>query len=293
MSEIYGWLKRTERERSKGKPFDPAILPMGFQTVLQREQEDGQQASSMEDVPVRPVWGSAGMFDLSTAQPELREVIDPQTMVGEQFRVLRSKLSLMQKQRSTKLLLVTSTVPREGKTFTACGLAGVLAHEPGRRVVLIDGDLRKPTAGRKLGMNQSDHPTGLSSVLRGDKPLEESLYSSTELDFCFLPAGPIPRNPSELISSPLLESTLTRLAENFDWVVIDSPPVLGLADTPLLASHCDGVLLVVQADGTPSKLVLESIQRIGRDRICGVVMNRVKSLSAQYYYRYYHSTGPQ
>jgi capsular exopolysaccharide synthesis family protein len=187
---------------------------------------------------------------------------------------------------------VTSSVPAEGKTFTACCLAGVFAQEPGRRVLLIDADLRKPGAGHQLGMNEIGPPEGLSQVLRGTKVAEDILLSSSKMDFFLLPAGPVPEDPAELLSSPSLELTIQRLSQLFDWVVIDSPPVISLADATLLAPLCDAVLLVVRAGKTPSKLIKQSVERIGREKICGLVINRSRKFrSSGYYYRYYYKDG--
>ncbi len=230
----------------------------------------------------------AGQFDLSAADYQLRSVMDPLTLVGEQFRLLRSKLDLMQKQRGIKILLVTSTVPREGKTFTACGLAGVFALEPGRRVVLIDADMRRSRSGRNMGLNGASQTNGLSTVLRGEIGFQSALLKATDAEFYFLPSGPTPQNPSELLSSPILEQMLRTASSSFDWVIIDSPPVLPLSDATLIAPLCDAVLLVVHANSTPSKLIMDSVQRIGRERICGIAMNRQRHLqTSRYYYTYY------
>jgi capsular exopolysaccharide synthesis family protein len=228
-------------------------------------------------------------FDLTDATPQVKTVMDPLTLLGEQFRLLRSRLGLMQKQRGIKTILVTSTVPEEGKTFTASGLIGVLAQEPGKRVLLIDADMRKPRSGISFGLNGSASAVGLSEVLRGAASFENALLTCTNPEFAFLPSGPLPPNPSELLSSPILEQTLRTAAANFDWVVVDSPPVLSLSDTVLLAPLCDAVVLVVRANSTSARLVEDAAGRIGKERICGVILNRQKHLtSSKYYYQYYY-----
>ena len=230
-----------------------------------------------------------GRFDLSTADRQIKNVLDPHTLVGEQFRILRSKLGLMQKQRGIRTVLITSSCPEEGKTFAACGLAGVMAQEPGKRVVLIDADMRRPRSGRGLGLNVEKQTVGLSQVLRGEIAFHEAILQSGSLDFCFLPSGPVPPNPTELLSSPALERTLRMASESFDWIIVDSPPVLGLSDATLISALCDAVLLVIRANVTPSKLVGETVKRIGRDKICGVVMNRQKHAhSSRHYYGHYY-----
>jgi capsular exopolysaccharide synthesis family protein len=231
-------------------------------------------------------------FDLGAADHRIRTVMEPLTIVGEQFRVLRAKLSIMQKQRGLKVLLITSSVAEEGKTFTACCLAGVFAQEPGRRVLLLDVDLRKPKADQNLGMPGRSTLPGFAQVLQGKAKVEDVLLRSKSMDFFLLPAGSVPDNPSELLSSPLLEQTLKTLCGYFDWIVLDSPPVLALADATLIAPLCDATLLVVRTSRTPTKTVKEAIVRIGRDRICGVLMNRGKERHSSRYYRryYYHSS---
>ena len=253
-------------------------------------EESAAASLSEEPAPVEAEICAADRFDLTQASLQLKSVLDPLTMVGEQFRLLRSRLGLIQKQRGIKTILVTSTVPEEGKTFTASGLVGVFAQESGKRVLLIDADMRKPRSGWTLGLNGSTVNSGLSEVLQGNIQFQNALLTSMNPEFSFLPSGPLPPNPSELLSSPILEQILKTAVQNFDWVIVDSPPVMSLSDTTILSALCDTVVLVLRANSTPSKLIENTVNRIGRDRICGVVINRQEQMhSSRYYYQYYYS----
>ncbi len=294
MSEIFNWFKRTQGERLhvvSEVAFPPDQIPLG---------EEDKRSVELAPELVTPPWGAPvtikrddqPKFDLDLADWRMKTVLDPASLPGEQYRFLRTKLSLMQKQRKLKLLLVTSALPGEGKTFTACCLAGILAHEPGKRVLLVDADLRKPATGNNLGMLGSSMPAGLSNLLTGETDLQSALLSSSKLDFFYLPAGPTHNDSSDLLSSANLELTFGRMAPLFDWIIVDSPPILTLADAARLAPLCDGVLLIVQADRTPADLIKKAIQVVGRDSICGIVMNRVKHLkSSRYYHRHYGAIG--
>ena len=293
MSELFGWLSQRDGQKVKNVA---AIRPprIQVQQIIARSEPEEPQLVSLpaEAVVPRSEIRSTVQFDLRGADYRVRQVLDPVTLVGEQFRRLRATLSLMQKQRGIKILLVTSACPSEGKTFAACGLAGVLAQEPERRVLFIDADLRRPRAGKQIGMKSDSEPVrGFSEILRGESAMMDCLASSRDGDLFFLPAGKVPSNPSELLTSPALEATLKTARDVFDWVVIDSPPVLALSDAAVMAPLCDAILLVVQAGVTPSKLVKETAQRLGREKICGIVMNRVRHLKSSYYYHYYHDKG--
>ena len=290
MSEIFSWMKQGPE---KGKRILEIAVPRveAVQNPPASEPEKIEEPSPLgEAIAPRVEVHSTVQFDLKGADYRVKHVLDPITLVGEQFRRLRAILSLMQKQRGIKALLVTSACPGEGKTFAACSLAGVLAQDPGRRVLLIDADLRKPRAEKQVGMKaDAGTVTGLSEVLRGEIDIMDSIAGSLGGDLFLLPAGKIPANPSELLSSPILEKSLKMASHAFDWVVIDSPPVLALSDASVMAPVVDAILLVVQAAVTPSKLVKEATSRLGPEKICGVVMNRVKYLRAShYYYHYYH-----
>jgi capsular exopolysaccharide synthesis family protein len=292
MSEIFDFLKKTEdrREKKFQDVYEAPVLESNAVEMAAPALEEHAHTAEMSEseVPTTEIC-SADTFDLTEASPQIKKALDPLTIVGEQFRLLRSKLGLMQKQRGIKTILVTSSVPDEGKTFTASGLAGVFAQEPGKRVVLIDADMRKPKSGWNLGLNGSSGNTGLSEVLSGQQEFSRGLLMALNPSFYFLPAGPLPANPSELLGSRNFEKTLKAAAESFDWVIVDSPPVLALSDTALIAPLCDAVVLVVRAASTPSKLVLDTVKEIGHDRICGVVLNRQKQIhSSRYYYQYYY-----
>ena len=296
MSEIFEFLKKTEAGRRKKSPvpepdFDLPVAEPDAAPAAEPVAKNAAEESLPMDVEICP----ADRFDLSEASVPIKSVLNPLTMVGEQFRLLRSMLGLMQKQRGIKTVLITSTAPEEGKTFTSSSLAGVFAQEPGKRVVLIDADMRKPRSGSSFGINGSSSSSGLSSVLQGSAQFENALLTAANPEFCFLPSGPLPPNPTELLGSPMFEQTLRAAAKSFDWVILDSPPVLSLSDTTLIAPLCDTVVLVVRANSTPARLVEDAVNRIGRDRICGIVMNRQKRIrSSHYYYQYYyHSSKKQ
>ncbi len=292
MSEIFSWFKRTEQQKRSvpAQVHSRPLATLSADAVGNGTDSPVAVADPSPAAPVKIEIRGADQFNLDLADYRVKSVLDPATVVGEQFRVLRAQLSFAQKQRNIKTLLVTSSAPGEGKTFTSCSLAGVLAQEPGKRVLLIDADMRKAKAGRDLGLIGAE-VKGLAEVLRGEVAVTDVLLSSKDTPLFLLPAGNVPINPSELLSSPDLERSLKTVAQWFDWVIIDSPPVVALADTNVIAPICDAVLLVVHTNGTPTKLIQESIQRIGRDKICGIVMNRIRhSPSSRYYYRYYHQS---
>jgi Mrp family chromosome partitioning ATPase len=238
----------------------------------------------------------------------VRDVImDPLSLAGEPYRLMQAKLALMQKERGIKTILITSAVPNEGKTFSACCLAGMLARQRDKKVLLIDADLRTGSASRMLGLNGK--LSGLQELLDGNASLglmqsssednedtflmdafrlEQSVLKCAEVNLYFLPSGTTPDAPSQLYNLPELERLIRQAEALFDWVIIDSSPVLALADANLLAPICDATLFVVRSRKTNAALVKEAIQRIGPERICGLLVNRVGGTSSNAYYSYYN-----
>ena len=255
---------------------------------LKKQIEEAQgrnkySAGSSVEEPPETIQG-----DYNGPSGAIINVLDPLTIAGEQVRLLRSKLNVMQKERGTRTLLVTSSVQQEGKTFMVFGLAGVFAQEEGKRILVIDADMRKAGSGWDFGFRTKITDPGLSQVLGGDVEFNNALLVSQNPELYFLPSGPLPSHPLELLSSPKLEDILKAAAEFFDWVIVDSPPAVALSDATLLSQLCDAALLIVRANSTSSKLVTDTIGRIGRDKICGIVINRQKQIrSSRHYYEYY------
>ncbi|HTY60826.1 MAG TPA: CpsD/CapB family tyrosine-protein kinase [Acidobacteriota bacterium] len=228
-------------------------------------------------------------FDFHLADPKITSTLDAGTISGEQFRFLRARLSLLQRQQGVKKLLITSSIPEEGKTFVSCCLAGILAQEPGKRVLLMDADLRVPGTAKKMGLEREGEMTGLSQILQHGRTLRESLIKLSGMELYYLPSGEIPQNPSALLASDKLEQVILESGELFDWIVIDAPPVLNVADASHLAPLCDTVLFVIRCNKTPAKLIQKAIETIGKNRICGILMNRINAKrTARYYYKYYY-----
>jgi len=304
MSGIIDFLKNEDahKKRSAVYPMSgsdaAAFIPPPEAEFPVRDESESPPAPIVPIVPIVPLTPDISAdeeifpveeFDFSKATAQMQRAMDPGTILGEQFRILRTRLSLLQKQNRTKTILITSSVPQEGKSFTSYALAGVIAQERGKRVVIIDADLRKQGSGREYGLNLSAEIRGTTQVLQGTSEFRKSLLKSTDPEFWFLPSGPLPPNPSELLSSPEMEKVLNYAAGIFDWVVVDSPPAMALSDPTLIAPLCDAVVFVVRANSTSAKLAQEAMHKIGRERICGIVLNRKKQMhSSRHYYQYYN-----
>src|SRR5262249_45574648 len=191
-------------------------------------------------------------------------------------------------QRGFRSLVVTSAIPNDGKTFVACCLAGTLAKEQGKRVLLVDADLRTSNAGQVLSLDTRTLD-GLAEVISGKADVENCLITFDDVNSSFTPAGKAGDNPVELLSSPRLQQLLVELTTLFDWVVVDSPPVLPIADANIVIPACDSTVFVVRADKTPTGLIQEAIKKVGRERISGIVMNCVRDIKSTHYYGHYYN----
>jgi capsular exopolysaccharide synthesis family protein len=197
------------------------------------------------------------------------EAADP--ALTEAFRSLRTAVQFSLEPGAARSLLITSPRSGEGKSTTAVLLASNFARL-GLRVLLIDADLRKPTLQEKIG---AEHGRGLSDYL--NDPIEvPSFYATETPNLMFLPSGPVPPNPTELLASPAMEALLKVGSEKFDLTILDGPPVAGLADGPLLASKTGGTILVVQASNTRRSACVASLRRLHQARagLMGIAVNK-------------------
>jgi polysaccharide biosynthesis transport protein len=206
---------------------------------------------------------------------------------GEAFRSLRTSLVFTSGAQATRIVAVTSSQPLEGKTTTACNLAMALALG-GSRVLLIDADMRRPGLHKTMGLQNG---TGLSHLLVGQARVRDAVQRTSEPNLVAITAGRTPPNPSELLSSERMNNLLTNLATGpFDWVIIDTPPVLAVTDAVILAQRVSGVVFVVGSEMTRrvhAERALETLQS-GHPRSVTVVLNRVDFNRNKYYYsRYY------
>ncbi len=207
---------------------------------------------------------------------------------SEAFRTLRSHLYEVRKKQPLKRLLVTSALPGEGKTFIAANLAQVIVCQHGRRVLLIDADLRRPHLHVALGAPSTP---GLSEYLNGKVDEAAIVQQGPLAGLFFIPSGALATSPAELIGGPRMQKLLDAMAEHFDWIIIDSPPCLPVADPNILAAQCDGVLMVVRANETQQDSAKKAKQKFKGKSLIGVVLNRVAETHRYdgYYYGAYGS----
>jgi len=220
---------------------------------------------------------------------DLATVAQPQSVVSEAYRALRTSILLSTSRHAPQLILISSGQPREGKTTTALNLAITLAQR-GDRVVLIDTDLRRPRIHRSFQM-QNDR--GLSTFLTTQAPIEELARPVRQVPNLFvIPSGPTPPNPAELLSSEPLEALFAELRRHFDFIVLDSPPAISVADSMILAAHADGVMLVVHGGVTTRETLKHTTKLMNsvNARILGIVLNNVdvRSVDYKYYYSNYY-----
>jgi capsular exopolysaccharide synthesis family protein len=251
----------------------------------------------LDSAPKRKVLlvGANGADPEERSKSELLIYADSRSSLAEAYRQLRTSILLSSAGHAPKSLLVTSSLPSEGKTTTATNTAISLA-QTGARVLIIDADMRRPRVHSVFGFKNN---AGLSSVLASElneKEVLDAIQFDDRTKVGVLASGPIPPNPAELVGSDQMTKLLKLLQKHFDHVVVDSPPITSFTDGVLIASMVDGVILVVQSGRSSRQMVRKTrqmIQDVGA-KIFGVVLNNVdlKSQENYYYYQsYYHREG--
>jgi len=215
----------------------------------------------------------------------------PESLGAEKFRFLGVRLRQLQHSRPLKKLLITSTIPEEGKSTVSANLATILARKQQPKVLLLDGDLRRPSLGKLFGLGKLP---GLSEWLLGEPRPIKHIYRLEGPNLWFLPAGRPPENPLELMQSGRLSRLMEQLTAWFDWIIIDSPPVLPLADTSVWGRLADGILLVTREGTTKRRQLQRGLQALEESKVLGAVVNSSASTDhTNYYYRYGPAAGRQ
>ena len=299
MSRIFEALQRSESERSGVATAPPALATELLQAVEREANAPASKdllANELAPADFTENEYSENDFannDLSQFQslpvslPQDSKLIcltAPESFGAEKFRFLGVRLRQLQHSRPLKKLLITSSIPEEGKSTVSANLATILARRQQPKILLLDGDLRRPSLSKQFGLGKLP---GLSEWLLGEPRSITSIYRLEGPNLWFLPAGRPPENPLELMQSGRLSKLMEQLTGWFDWIIIDSPPVLPLADTSVWARLADGILLVTREGTTKRRQLQRGLQVLEESKILGAVVNSSASTEhTNYYYRY-------
>lgn len=324
MSHIFDALQRSEAERT-GFELQPVSVATDLLTVIETEsaaprltgvRPESSQATEVteERIPIsvqkppevtespatpvatEPV--SDHCSDQFSQFQSLRVLVPPQSrlvcitdkesLAAEKFRYLAVRLRQLQQNRALKKVLITSAIPQEGKTMVSANLACSLARRA-QKTLLVEGDLRRPALSKMLGISKT---SGICEWLQGESGPATSIYHLEGPDFWILPAGSAPRNPLELMQSGRLSHLMDQLTAWFDWIVIDSPPVLPLGDTSVWGRLADGILLVTRQGTTVKRQLQRGIEALESKKLIGALLNSSVATSHSDYYYHYGASEP-
>lgn len=297
MSRIHEALKKAQEQRSlEQAPVAPVLAPEKIvssvpppptglaPTKIQPKTLAGDadflRYENLLELCAKPTWKPEPSIDLFAHGEE-------GARGTERLRTLRSRLYQIRATRELKKIVVTSALPAEGKTFIACNLAQVIVRQPDRRVLLIDADMRCPRLHFALGAPKGP---GLTEYLRGEARLEEIVQHGGHENLCFIAAGAEVTNPGELAASQGLKKLLQVVSPMFDWVILDTPPVLPVSDAVVMADNADGVLLVVRAGATHFEDAQKASREFRNKNLLGVVLNQSEESKKYGYYSEYYGT---
>jgi capsular exopolysaccharide synthesis family protein len=328
MSLIFDALQRSEAERSGADSSDLSAITEVLQaaelhalsqrkTEVPVEQQGSTQSTKRDtSVPSEVAAAVAAIIEAPTAdelagntdysdvfgQFQSRQVevpvekrlvclTDSESLAAEKFRFLGIRLQHLRRDRPLKKVLITSTIPQEGKSMVSANLACSLARRTQQKTLLIEGDVRRPTLSQMFGLGPIP---GICECLQGERALVKSIYRLEGPGLWFLPAGVAPKNPLELLQSGELPAMMEPLTAWFDWVIIDSPPVMPLADTSLWMRMADGVLLVVRQGITEKRQLQRGLEALEPKKLIGALLNGSKRRSeSDYYYTKVPSIAPR
>jgi len=288
MSRIYDALQRADIERKAAQGMDATMFS---------EPPESPGVDALPSIKAEVNTENIALHSWKPSAAFLPTLGDRGESI-EQFRGLRSKLYQFRDQAKLKTILISSGLPAEGKTFVAANLAISLARNKNNKVLLIDGDLRSPSLHAILG---ASNIPGLTEYLAGsaepgdimqrnqDSSLVEAGIARSFSNLAFIPAGAGGDNSSELVANHRIEELIAILAPHFDWILIDSPPILAVADAVDLARAADAVLLVARGATTPYDVAQRAQAAFNNSRILGFVLNAVKDVPPNSSYSYYYS----
>jgi capsular exopolysaccharide synthesis family protein len=278
MNKVFKALQQAERDRAladqpreeaRSVPARPAPAP----------------APPRQDAQPTAAHGTDGV------EPHLVSLLDPSSVACEQYRTLRYVVEQAHRDEKVTVLAVSAPSSGDGKTTTAINLAGTLAQASGRRVLLVDADLRRPAMASRLGLH--DRGRGLvDAILDPTLALADVVEALPSFNLSAVPAGPQAPSPYELLQSPRLGQLLEAARAQYDYVVIDTPPLLPVPDCRIIAKHVDAFLLVVTAHRTRTALFDEAVNVLRTSKVLGVVFNGSDEAEVRDYYGVGYYTAP-
>lgn len=319
MSQIFDALQRAEAEQHKDSEAQPQGLDLLRQIerratsrwkstgtsskAIAEDPSKGQVAINMQLSEIKSVIPTTSEIEetefkqqrsvmlnslpsisgSSSAESRLVCITDKGAPTAEAIRLLGVRLRHIQRSRNLKKVLLTSAVPREGKSIIAANLACVLAYAKEETVLLVEGDLRKPTQMDIFGLQRKP---GICEQLQDEHNLIGNIYKITDANVYILPSGESPNNPLDVLQSERLSPFMDKLTAHFDWIIIDSPPILPLADTSIWMKMSDGVILVTRQGITEKEQLVKGMAALDPHKTLGAIVNGITIAASSSYYYY-------
>ena len=280
MGSMFEVMKRVREEGQDGAPADARRLPGSVDPTAPWEGGGARPPGENPDE-------QAARWDPQRIDPAVVAFHDRYSSVCEQFRSIRARLLSMNTANPHRVIAITSSVPQEGKSVTTVNLGLVMAEGGEHRVLIADGDFRRTSIARMLGIPEAP---GLADVLRGERSLEDVLRPTPFPNLRVLTAGVVQGSAyGELLSSPATALALGQCRALFDYTLLDTPPVTTVSDTCLLAPHCDGAIIVIEMRRTPEPTVQQAVRTLQASnvKVLGCMLSRSRDRGTDYYAHYY------
>jgi capsular exopolysaccharide synthesis family protein len=269
-AERDGTARRTRALVDDGVVAAPIAIPGRPTTAAPPYEPPSHHAPAWTPPASAAAEAEGARMPVGTLDVHLAAALAPQSLAAEQYRSLRTRIKRAENGRAIRAIVVTSPNKGDGKSLTAANLAITMAQEFQQRVLLVDGDLRRPAVHKMFGVQEGQ---GLSDVLMGATDLNQVLIDVPEYHLTLLPAGSLPSHPAELLGSAAMRRVLDNLRTRFDRILIDMPPVAPLADLQIVAPMADGLLMIVRAGVTPKPAIERALAGLDISKVLGLVLN--------------------